>query len=76
MEFTFPALPEHNPIADMARRFWEGASDDMKACLVAGCAIEFGSESTPAGLRMMARTKNKVGIVRDRGRVTVFEQRA
>ena len=67
---------EHNPIADMARRFWEGASEDMKACVLAGCEIEFGSEWTPTGLRMTARTKNKVGIVRDNDQITVFEQRA
>jgi hypothetical protein len=58
------------------RDFYESWPDDLKAAFLAGCEMEYGSEMTPAGLRVTARTKNRIGVVRDPdGRVTVYSER-
>jgi hypothetical protein len=76
----FDPRAERSPVfADLVRRhneFWLTAPADLKAALLAGCEIEYGSELTPAGLRMTVRTKNRIGVVREpNGRTTVYEQR-
>jgi hypothetical protein len=57
------------------RDFYESWPDDLKAAFLAGCEIEYGSQMTPEGLHMTARTKDKIGVVREAGRVTVYAQR-
>ncbi len=46
----------------------------LHAACLAGCEIEFGSELTPGGLRLTARTKYPVAFDERTGRV--YERRA
>jgi hypothetical protein len=62
-------------VAKYYTEFWKTAPADLQAAFLAGCEIEYGSEQTPTGLRITARTKNKVGVRRENGQITVYEQR-
>jgi hypothetical protein len=58
------------------REFWLTAPADLKAAMLAGCEMVYGSEMTPDGVKMTVSTRDKIAVCRDpNGQVTVYSQR-